>query len=541
MGVVATLAWAWSVAWAEPLVLDLPQGMNDAEAYDELLERYEGVRAAEPWYDSVLVRRPSGRLVTLRSLQPGPAVAPIKEPMLRSAPVVHVGRTDGGLSGKAVYVSQCHGWMYFDSLARFSTQRGVLHETVEDFHNPEGANAYLIPYLENAGAMVYTARERDLQSNMAIADNDGSGYFETGSTFQSAGDGFKERANIPYGANPFSSGTSRRFRADSGDVAAWYPEVPEAGHYAIYVSWKSSQNAASDAHYRITYPGGVIDRYFDQRVHGSTWQYVETLYLEEGSGSVVVELIGDSSDLGTWVSTDAVRVGGGMAEVQREGSAPPVARWEVSGLQYAQYNGAPPGVYDAYGDGNGVDHVSRSLWADWEHPAGEDAMYISWHSNASANGPCPLPPPFSPWTCAPRARSRRAPCSSSRRSPRLQLRWTAAPATRRWRGRWSTPCSAFSRSSSSSASSSAGTRSCCRRCRTRHSPCPSSPSSASSARSSNRSAEWTSRRSCGSPFALSCARSSSGRRVSSASWRSKGWDELAARQRSGWRDVTGVA
>ena len=54
------------------------------------------------------------------------------------------------------------GWIWYDSLGRFSTQRGNLYSTVEDFHNPEGANQYLIRYLENAGAMVYTAKERGM-------------------------------------------------------------------------------------------------------------------------------------------------------------------------------------------------------------------------------------------------------------------------------------------------------------------------------------------------------------------------------------------
>ena len=158
------------------------------------------------------------------------------------------------------------------------------------------------------------------------------------------------------------------------------------GRYAVYVSWDSDPGNVTDAHYRITHPGGVIDRTFDQTVHGSTWQYMETLWLEAGD-SLVVELIGDSTQAGKSLSADAVRIGGGMAEVGRQGQVPNRPRWEEAALQYVQYNGAPTSVYDPFGDGTsddgGSDPAARSRWAEWEHPAGEDAVYLSWHSNAA--------------------------------------------------------------------------------------------------------------------------------------------------------------
>jgi hypothetical protein len=119
-------------------------------------------------------------------------------------------------------------------------------------------------------------------------------------------------------------------------------------------------------------------------VHGSTWQYVETLWLTAGS-SLTVELIGDSTQ-SKLLSADAVRIGGGTTEVSRHGVTPGRPRWESGAIQYIQYNGAPTSVYDPSGDGTssdgGSDPGSRSRWAEWEHPSGEDAVYLSWHSNA---------------------------------------------------------------------------------------------------------------------------------------------------------------
>jgi hypothetical protein len=161
--------------------------------------------------------------------------------------------------------------------------------------------------------------------------------------------------------------------------------VPADGHYGVYVTWDADAGHASDAHYRITHPGGVIDRWYDQTEHGSTWQYTDTLWLTAGS-SLTVELVGDSSS-SAMVSADAVRIGGGMGDVERLGVTSTMPRWQEGAIQYIQFNGAPTSIYDPAGYGyNGSDPSSRSRWAEWEHPASEDAVYLSWHSNATAYG-----------------------------------------------------------------------------------------------------------------------------------------------------------
>ena len=350
------------------------------DAHDALLEEAAGMAPADATSVRVLATGPDGRVRPLEAYLPTVA-PPVPEKEVRSAPVDLPGEGEGALSGKAVYLSQCHGWTWYDSLDAFSTQRGALFETVEDFHNPEGANQYLTRYLENAGARVYTTRERDLQSAMAIADNDGEGYSESGSDFEDGLEGFEDASPWSWGENPFDWGTTRRFPADGGSVATWEPAVPEDGVYAVYVSWDADSTHASDAHYRITHPGGVLDRTFDQTVHGSTWQYVETLWLTEGT-SLTVELIADSDEAGAYLSADAVRIGGGVGDVRRNDELTGRPRWEESAILYTQFNGAPSSVYDPYSDGDGSDPSSRSRWAAWEHPTGEDAVYLSWHSNA---------------------------------------------------------------------------------------------------------------------------------------------------------------
>ena len=367
----------WVVSPEEVRSLDLwletAHGMTDTHTAFDIYVDVDGVLIALDDYQSSLPAVPE----KYPHWQPGEAPNfPLR------IGVDNPGSSQGVLSGKAIYLSQCHGWDYFESLGRFSTQRGNLHDTVEDFHNPEGMNQYLVHYLENMGAQVFTTKERDLNPNMDIADNDGAGYSESGTGFQNGAAGFADTSPYAYGEDPFDQGTTRRFPSNGGSVATWIPNVPEDGFYNVYVSWDSAADNDPNAHYRITHNGGAIDRTFDQRIHGSTWQYVENLWLEAGVDSLTVELIADSSSSGKWLSADAVRIGGGTGDVQRYGTQTNRPRWEESAVLYTQFNGAPSSVYDPYGDGNGSDPSARSRWAAWEHPSGEDAVYLSWHSNA---------------------------------------------------------------------------------------------------------------------------------------------------------------
>ncbi len=373
----------------DPVPWDLSPDLADA-----LLERAVGMSDPDATHVEVLAVGPDGQLRPL-----GDYLAPIEPPPQKPGeasppppiahPADHPGEGVGALSGKAVYLSQCHGWTWYDSLNGFSTQRPNVYDTVEDFHNPEAANWYLTAMLENAGAQVFTVKDRGMNTSSVVIDNDaptsGGAYTETGAGFEDGLAGWAARGGWSYGDDPFDQGGTRRFPADGGGVASWVPDVPDDGWYTIYVAWDSDSDNAQDAHYRIIHPGGTIDRSFDQTVHGSTWQYLETLWLPAGQGDLEVQLVGDSAQAGRWLSADAVRVGGGMGDVARNGETTGRPRWEEAAILYTQYNGAPTSVYDPYSDGDGSDPSARSRWAAWEHPSGEDAVYLSWHSNAAGS------------------------------------------------------------------------------------------------------------------------------------------------------------
>jgi len=390
------LAFACASALASPQRFELADPVPwdlDPDRVDTLLERASGMSPADATSVEILAIGPDGVKRPLGDYRPLIEPPPVKDGESPAPPISHPadhpGEAQGALSGKAVYLSQCHGWIWYDSLGGFSTQRGNVYDTVEDFHNPEAANHYLTAMLENAGAAVFTVKDRGMNTASVVIDNDapssGGSYTESGAGFEDYLDGWGSAPSWAYGEDPFDHGSTRRFPADGGGMARWVPDVPADGWYTIYTAWDSDSDNARDAHYRIIHPGGVIDRSFDQTVHGSTWQYLETLWLPEGQGELEVQLIGDSADAGRWLSVDAVRVGGGMGDVERHGETTGRPRWEEGGILNAQYNGAPTSVYDPYSDGDGSDPSSRSRWAAWEHPTGEDAVYLSWHSNAAGS------------------------------------------------------------------------------------------------------------------------------------------------------------
>ncbi|MBM4381413.1 MAG: N-acetylmuramoyl-L-alanine amidase, partial [Deltaproteobacteria bacterium] len=63
-------------------------------------------------------------------------------------------------------------------------------------------------------------------------------------------------------------------------------------------------------------------------------------------------------------------------------------RAEESSRYAAQFNGAPPSVYDQDGnrDDRNDDVSTRSRFTAWAHEEGEDAVFVAWHTNASSSG-----------------------------------------------------------------------------------------------------------------------------------------------------------
>ena len=228
--------------------------------------------------------------------------------------------------------------------------------------------------LENAGAVVFTPRERDWQKNEVIVDNGGRGYVEDSGkeTWKTAQEkGFAYHAGTYRdGENPFTQGTARAVKATKkADVswASYQPNIPQGGKYAVYVSYQSLKNSVSDAQYIVMHKGQRTVFKVNQQMGGGTWVYLGTFDFDRGNNEFNRVVVTNSSSESGVVTTDAVRFGGGKGNIERGGSCSGMPRC-LEGARYsAQWAGAPYSVYsskngsDDYGDDINV----RSNMTNW--------------------------------------------------------------------------------------------------------------------------------------------------------------------------------
>ena len=307
-----------------------------------------------------------------------------------------------GLTGNSIALWHSHGYYFEMNLDRWEWQRARLFGTVEDI----SVMGYVVPYLtkmlENAGANVFLPRERDVQTNEVIVDNDRStGNSEVvlhlNSVVRRKNEGFLLTDTIYSGYNPFKHGTSL---AITGDSAIYIPEIPEKGYYAVYISYPYFSGNSESVKYDVCHTGGRTGFIINQTIGGGTWIYLGTFLFYSGkdarTGSVIIK---DSGKPGGLVALDAVRLGGGMGNVARQpssaiiknqqsamekasGTIPadtmikPVFGWKVSGKPrfleaaryYLQYAGMPDTlVYspNTYKNDYNDDYQSRSLWVNY--------------------------------------------------------------------------------------------------------------------------------------------------------------------------------
>ena len=277
-----------------------------------------------------------------------------------------------GLEGRHIALWQSHGRYYINSKDKWGWQRPRLFCTSEDQFTQSFILPYLIPMLENAGANVFTPRERDTQKREIIVDNDGnrngtnSLYLEVKSRKarweKTSLPGFTQRKRIyAEGENPFLDGTARFAQTEKKKnkaFAEWVPDIPETGEYAVYVSYQSLPNSVSDAKYLVFHNGGVTEFKVNQRIGGGTWVYLGTFTFDKGSNDYgMVVLSNESREKGV-VCADAVRFGGGMGNIARGGKTSGLPRY-LEGARYsAQWAGMPYPVYAGY---KGKDDLSDDI------------------------------------------------------------------------------------------------------------------------------------------------------------------------------------
>lgn len=236
-----------------------------------------------------------------------------------------------GLAGHHLSLTPSHGYFYKNDEMRWKWQRPSLYCTREDLLSQSIVVPYLTPMLENAGAIVYSSRERDRQPHDIIIDNDVSHqdcglYIEEKhrkAHWESGAIGFAiPQGTLLHGENPFRQGTSRIIRTANHEkqtqgAALWIPSIPERGRYAVYVSYQTYPSSVPDAEYLVLHAGGTTRIKVNQQMGGGTWVYLGTYEFEQGQhNEQMVVLTNRSAHTGV-VCADAVRFGGGTGIINR--------------------------------------------------------------------------------------------------------------------------------------------------------------------------------------------------------------------------------
>ena len=276
-----------------------------------------------------------------------------------------------GLNGRHIALWASHGRYYDQGKNRWKWQRPQLFCTTEDLFTQTIVIPYLIPMLENAGAVVFTPRERDWQRHEVIVDNDDAkalvNYQETNireKWTKAPYKGFASHAGAYHdGENPFEAGTARMAQTtkkkEHASLISYQPQIPEDGRYAVYVSYQTVEGSIDDAHYTVWHKGQKTEFRVNQQMGGSTWVYLGTF--EFGAGCNIanrVELSNYSTRKNGIVTADAVRFGGGMGNIARGGSVSGFPRCLEGARYYAQWAGMP---YDVYGRRQGLNDYADDI------------------------------------------------------------------------------------------------------------------------------------------------------------------------------------
>lgn len=296
----------------------------------------------------------------------------VKDPATGEKPLVKGADTwPLGLSGRHIALWHSHGRYYNEETELWDWQRAPSHRTLEDIYTQSYVLPYLIPMLENAGAVVLTPRERDTQRAEVVCDNDKAftegrepgvrtaGKYEEFGHWENAGEGFADKKAVYSGNDaPFKMGTARKTASRSGARAEWHPDIEDRGFYAVYVSYKSLPESTSEARYVVHHLGGNTVKLVNQRMGGGMWIYIGTYEFGRGEDGYV-ELA--SSNKGV-VTADAVRFGGGMGKVERGGRISGMPAHIEGALYNYQWSGIDLSIAEDWNDDYTRDFASRGAW-----------------------------------------------------------------------------------------------------------------------------------------------------------------------------------
>ena len=305
-----------------------------------------------------------------------------------------------GLDGKHIALWGSHGQYFHQPTESWRWQRAKVWTTVEDLYTTSYTMPFLVPMLENAGAVVVQPRERDTQTHEQIVDNTQAMSSGQWAIAEGCGWATPEKPLLE-GENPFTFGsyaTEATGNKAKGEMK-YTPSLPE-GEYAVYVSYQTLPNSSTKAQYTVVHKGQKTTFAVNQKMGGGTWVYLGTFAFDDDQANnyVSVAAVANGKEV---VTTDAVKFGGGMGSVARykqpdsfenvpsskdlpEGDVVMIDTAELlanqanaitSGLPryieaaryWMQYSGIPDSIYNYTDSKNDYvdDYASRGIWVNY--------------------------------------------------------------------------------------------------------------------------------------------------------------------------------
>ena len=156
-----------------------------------------------------------------------------------------------GLDGKHIALWGSHGQYFHQPTESWRWQRAKVWTTVEDLYTTSYTMPFLVPMLENAGAVVVQPRERDTQTFEQVVDDSQATLRGQWAIGEGAG-WANPTTHLLEGDNPFTKGRyTMEVKCEDktkGEVI-YTPSLP-TGEYAVYVSYKSLPKSNPKAEYR---------------------------------------------------------------------------------------------------------------------------------------------------------------------------------------------------------------------------------------------------------------------------------------------------
>jgi hypothetical protein len=135
-------------------------------------------------------------------------------------------------------------------------------------------------------------------------------------------------------------------------LATYQPYFQKAGRYAVYVSYQTLENSIPDALYTVWHKGERTQFHVNQQMGGGTWVYLGTFDFDAGYSEFNRVTVSNQSSEKGIVTTDAIRFGGGMGNIERDGQTSQLPRALEGARYWAQWAGMPYTVYSSKGGTN---------------------------------------------------------------------------------------------------------------------------------------------------------------------------------------------